>query len=40
MRDNLPTPRIAILIADSQEPFFKEIKDLMSEIQFSSDPQF
>lgn len=36
MRENLPTPRIAILIADSQEPFFKEIKDLMSEIQFSS----
>jgi hypothetical protein len=40
MRDNLPTPRIAILIADSQEPFFKEVKDLMSEIQFSSDSGF
>ena len=36
MIDNLPTPRIAILIADSREPFFTEIKDLMRELQFSS----
>lgn len=40
MRDTPSTPRIAILIADSPEPFFREIKDIMSQLQDFSDSGF